>query len=62
MASNSEYEQRRCFEDEYPKYSKIGDVNLITIKDGFGGLCTFVPHPIFDKWNNIGVVENLKTK
>lgn len=47
MSSSSEYEQRRCFEDEYPVRWKIGDVEVITIKDGFGGRFTFVPHPLF---------------
>jgi len=62
MASNSEYEQRRSFEDEYPKKWKIGDVEVLTIKDGFGGQCTFVTHPMFSEWKNIDVIENLKTK
>lgn len=62
MASSDEYQQRRSFEDEYPKRLKIGEVEVITIKDGFGGRCTFVPHPMFCEWENIGVIENLKTK
>jgi len=62
MASNDEYQQRRSFDDEYPKKWKIGDVEVLTIKDGFGGRCTFVPHPMFSEWKNIDVIENLKTK
>lgn len=62
MASNSEYEQRRSFEDEYPKRWKIGEVEVITIKDGFGGRCTFVPHPLFNAVKDLNIEENLKTK
>lgn len=61
MASSDEYQQRRSFEDEYPKRWKIGDVEVITIKDGFGGWCTFVPHPLFNEAKPLNIEENLKT-
>lgn len=45
MASNSEYEQRRSFEDEYPKRFTKDGKNFVTVRDGFGGFCTFIPIP-----------------
>ena len=45
MASQDEYQQQQFFKDEYPKRFTLGGKNFVTIKDGFGGYCTFIPMP-----------------
>jgi len=45
MASNDEYQQQRSFKDEYPKRFVLDGKELVTVRDGFGGFCTFIPMP-----------------
>lgn len=65
MASNSEYEQRRCFTEPIIGWHKIGICNAYTEILDNGIRLTFVPHPLMAPkmvQEGIEYFEKLKTK
>lgn len=65
MASNSEYEQRRCFENKKIKRIDGGVDGRKTWKIAGiseGGYVRFVPHLFSDAIKNLNIEEKLKTK